>query len=73
MAVLELVITGLAGSRDSTRISEPVPPLFVAEIVILIFPETAGVPEMRPVLGFILRPVGRPVAAKLVGFRLAVI
>ena len=51
----------------------PVPPVLMAEMVTDLVPAAVGVPEMSPLVVFTLRPVGRPVAAKLVGVLLAVI
>jgi hypothetical protein len=46
---------------------EPVPVEFVALTVELNTPAAVGVPEISPVDVFTLSPVGRPLAAKLVG------
>ena len=51
----------------------PVPVAFVAVRVMVDVPATVGVPEIRPVAVLADRPVGRPVAPKLVGELVAVI
>jgi hypothetical protein len=40
----------------------PVPPALVVLIVTLYVPAVVGVPEIKPVLVFTLRPAGNPVA-----------
>ena len=40
----------------------PVPPALVALIVTLYVPAVVGVPEIKPVLVFTLKPVGNPIA-----------
>jgi hypothetical protein len=45
----------------------------VALSVTEAFPAAVGLPEMRPVVVFIERPAGKPVAPKLVGLLLAAI
>jgi hypothetical protein len=50
----------------------PVPPAFVALNVTVEVPVAVGVPEMTPVLVFTPKPLGNPVAPKLVGELLAV-
>jgi len=64
--VVTLVITGTAVTV-SVRVAFPVPALFVALSVIVETPPLVGVPEIKPVVVFTERPVGRPVAPKLVG------
>ena len=44
----------------------------LAERVTLVVPPVVGVPEMRPVEEFTVRPAGSPVALKLVGVLFAV-
>ena len=66
MAVATLVITGTRGLTVNNRVWLPIPPALLALIVMLLLPTVVGVPEMTPVSGLMLRPVGRPVAAKLV-------
>ena len=51
----------------------PVPALLVALTATLEVPVAVGVPEIRPVLVFTVRPAGKPVALKLVGELVAVI
>lgn len=48
------------------------PPGPVAVTMAVNMPETEGVPVIAPVLVLMLSPVGKPVAAKLVGALLAV-
>jgi hypothetical protein len=57
----------------SVRVAVPVPAVFVALSVIVETPPAVGVPEIRPVVVFTVRPAGSPVAPKLVGLLLAVI
>ena len=57
----------------NVRVLVPVPAVLMAEMVTDLVPAAVGVPEMSPLVVFTLRPVGRPVAAKLVGVLLAVI
>ena len=77
VALRELVITGVGGGGAvvivKVGIADPVPPLFVALTVTLKVPETVGAPEIMPVLVLIDRPVGKPLAPKLVGLLVAVI
>ena len=73
LAVAALVTTGGPAAIDKVRACEPVPAELVALIVALKEPEAVGVPEMRPVEVFTLRPAGRPVAPKFVGRFAAVI
>ena len=51
----------------------PVPVALVAPSVTVEIPTTVGVPEIRPVAALTDKPVGKPVALKLVGELLAVI
>ena len=55
-----------------TKVFVSVPALFVALIETLEVPATVGVPEIKPRL-FMLNPLGRPAAPKLVGLLVAVI
>jgi hypothetical protein len=57
----------------SVSVAVPVPALFVALSVMVETPPAVGVPEIRPVVVFTVRPAGRLVAPKLVGVLLAVI
>jgi hypothetical protein len=65
-------MTGTA-ETVSVSVAVPVPALFVALSVIVETPPAVGVPEIKPVAVFTVRPAGRPVAPKLVGVLLAVI
>ena len=59
-------MTGVAGLIVNVKVALPVPPALVARMVTLYgLPASvpaAGVPEIRPVAVFTLRPVGSPVA-----------
>ena len=67
VAVRVEVMTG-AALRVITSVAVPVPVALVAERVTLKVPAaTLGVPEMRPLLVLMERPIGRPVALKDVG------
>jgi len=72
VAVAELVMTGVGGL--TVRVSDwfPVPVTLLAEIVRVMVLAVVGVPEMRPVAEFTVRPAGNPVALKLVGVLFAV-
>jgi hypothetical protein len=56
-----------------TNVADPVPELFVAEIVTFEVPATVGVPVIAPVDVLILSPTGNPVAPYVMGFPEAVI
>lgn len=73
VALRVLVITGVGGTTVRVRVPVPVPPALVAVIVTLLVPVTDAVPEMIPLLESTLRPLGRPVALKLVGLFVATI
>lgn len=73
MAVVALLITGFGASTLKVKVALPVPDAFVAPRVTLDVPVTVGVPVIFPVPVFTLKPVGRPVALKLVGELVAVI
>jgi hypothetical protein len=45
-----------------TSVALPVPPALVALIVTLYVPAVVGVPEIKPVLVFTVKPAGNPVA-----------
>ena len=60
--MVALEITGAGTATVSVRVALPVPVLFVALSVMVEVPAAVGVPEMRPVLMFTLRPAGKPVA-----------
>ena len=62
MAVRELVMTGFAGLIVKVNVALPVPPELVALMVTLYVPAVVGVPEIKPVLVFTVKPDGRPVA-----------
>jgi hypothetical protein len=67
VAVKVEVMTG-AALRVMMRVVVPVPVELVAERVTLKVPAaTLGVPEIKPVVGLMERPPGRPVALKEVG------
>ena len=66
VAVAALVITGTRGLTVNNRVRIPIPQALLALIVMLLLPTVVGVPEMTPVSGLMLKPAGRPVAAKLV-------
>jgi hypothetical protein len=72
LAVVPLVITGAALAIVSVRAAVPVPVLLVALKLTFEVPATVGLPEIKPVVVFTVRPVGRPEAPKLVGELLAV-
>ena len=69
MAVAVRVEVMMGGAlRVITRVAVPVPVALVAVTVTLKVPAaTLGVPEMRPLLVLMERPLGRPVALKEVG------
>ena len=77
LAVVGLVMTGAPERIVRVRMAVPVPPELVALMVTLYgLPASvpaAGVPEIKPVLVFTLKPDGNPVALKLVGLLLAAI
>ena len=60
--MVALEITGAGTEIVSDKVALPVPVLFVALSVTVDVPAAVGVPEMRPVLVFTLRPAGKPVA-----------
>ena len=60
--MVALEITGAGTEIVSDKVALPVPVLFVALSVTVDVPAVVGVPEMRPVLVFTLRPAGKPVA-----------
>ena len=64
VAVRELLITGAEaeGLTVITSVAEPVPELFVAEIVTFEVPATVGVPVIAPVDVLMPSPPGNPVA-----------
>ena len=56
------MITGFAIAIVIVSVAFPVPPAFVALNATVDVPAAVGVPEMRPVAVFTLRPAGNPVA-----------
>ena len=64
---------GVAATIVIESVALPVPPAFVAEIVVFVVPADVGVPEIKPVVVLTDNPAGRPVALKLVGLLVAVI
>jgi hypothetical protein len=71
-ALTALVIAGGVGRTVMVSVALPLPPALLALMVELNVPVTLGVPLITPVLVLTLKPVGRPVAPKLVGLLLAV-
>jgi len=57
-----LVITGGTAVTVSVSVALPVPPPFVALVVTLETPAAVGIPEIRPEVGFTVRPAGKPIA-----------
>ena len=55
-------MTGVDGLTVSVKVAVPVPPVLVALKLTETVPEEAGVPEIRPDVVLMLRPVGKPVA-----------
>ena len=68
-AMMRLGAMAMFNARDFLS----VPPELVAVRFAVKLPAAAGVPEMSPVVGLIVRLPGRPVAPKLVALLLAVI
>ncbi len=56
------MIAGTCPVTVSVKTADPVPPVFVAEIVMLLVPSEVGVPEITPVEVLTVRPAGSPVA-----------
>ena len=67
------MMTGAGGLIVKDNVLLPVPPALVALKVTLEVPAAVGVPEMSPVTVLIVKPLGSPVALKLVGLLVAVI
>ena len=65
-------MTGVAGLIVKVSVALPVPPELVALMVTLYVPAVVGVPEIKPVLVFTVKPAGNPAALKLVGLLVAV-
>ena len=70
-----LVIDGAlpAAETVSVNVAVPVPDAFVAPIVTELVPLAVGVPVIAPVEVLTDKPLGKPLALKLVGLLLAVI
>jgi hypothetical protein len=64
---------GVVALTVSVKAFVPVPDALVALTVTFEVPAADGVPEIRPLVVLTLRPLGRPVALKLVGLLLAAI
>ena len=62
VAVVALLMTGVAGLMVSVRVAVPVPPALVALSVTVEVPVAVGVPEIKPVLLLTESPAGNPVA-----------
>ena len=76
LAVFALLITGAdtgAAAIVIERFALPVPPVFVALIVMFDVPAVVGVPLIAPVAVSTVNPVGSPVAPNDVALLLAVI
>ena len=65
----ELLITGAEAEEFTviTKVADPVPVTFVAEIVTFEVPADVGVPVIAPVDVLTLSPLGNPTALKEVG------
>lgn len=70
--MFELVMTGGTEDTVRTNVALPVPVALVALMVTLNVPAWVGVPDIKPD-ALIDKPVGKPVAPKLVGPLVAVI
>jgi hypothetical protein len=73
LAVVALVMTGAARLMVSVRVAVPVPPLLVALRLTVDVPAAVGDPEISPVVLANVKPVGKPMALKLVGAFVAAI
>lgn len=62
IAVVELVMTGVARLMVTVTVAVPVPEALVAPTTTGKTPAVVGVPVMAPVLELILNPAGKPVA-----------
>src|SRR5688572_5204096 len=67
VAVGSLVMPGGPTPTVMTRVCVPVPLALVAPSATLNAPTAPGMPEITPVAALIARPMGNPVAVKLVG------
>ena len=56
------MMTGAGGLIVKVNVALPVPPALVALIVTVYVPAVVGVPEIRPVVVFTVKPAGNPVA-----------
>ena len=72
LAVVALVITGGAVTVI-VSVAVPVPKLLLALSVTVETPAAVGVPEITPVVVLTDKPLGNPVAPKLVGELVAAI
>ncbi len=74
LVIKALVMAGAGkGAIVTTSVAVPDPPILIALNVTGKAPDKAGVPEIAPLVLFIERPAGNPVASKLAGLFLAVI
>ena len=73
LALTALVITSAAEVTVMLKVAVPVPMELVALRATLKVPTLVGVPLMRPVCVFTLKPAGSPLAPKLVGELVALI
>ena len=74
--MVALLMTGAnpgAGVIEMVKVAFPVPPELVALTATVEFPAVVGVPEIRPVVAFTLKPVGKPDAPNEVGLLVAAI
>jgi hypothetical protein len=55
-------MTGFAGLIVKVNVALPVPPALVALIVTVYVPAVVGVPEIKPVVVFTVKPAGNPVS-----------
>jgi hypothetical protein len=55
-------MTGAGGLIVKVNVALPVPPALVALMVTLYVPAVVGVPEIKPVFVFTVKPAGNPVA-----------
>ena len=67
------MIAGAAGRMEIVSVAFPVPPELVALMVAVEFPAVVGVPKIRPVVAFTLKPAGKPDAPNEAGLLLAAI
>ena len=67
------MIAGGAARMEIVSVAFPVPPELVALMVAVEFPAVVGLPEIRPVVAFTLKPAGKPDAPNEVGLLVAAI